>query len=99
MELFNFSLQALKNLKDMNLNIVVVFTKVESSYNSDFADLRPFFILNSIPVLHVENINHKNNIEPGKVISINNKSIIAKCFDNAIEIIEHEFKILPKIGI
>ena len=42
--------------------------------------------------------NNQKNIEPGKVLSINNQSVIVKCFDNAIEIIEHEMKILPKIG-
>jgi len=39
-----------------------------------------------------------NNIEFGKVIKVENNNIIVKCYDNAIEIIEHEFNTLPKIG-
>jgi methionyl-tRNA formyltransferase len=58
-----FSLKALKKLKDMNLDVVGVCTKAASSYNADFADLTPYCKLNSIPVLHVENINHKDNVE------------------------------------
>jgi methionyl-tRNA formyltransferase len=58
-----FSLQVLKKLKDMNSEIVGVCTKTDSSYNADFEDLTPYCKLNSIPVLHVENINHKDNVE------------------------------------
>ena len=53
----------------------------------------------NISVWKVKEIeNNQKNIEPGKVISTNKQSFVVKCFDNAIEIIEHEFKILPKIG-
>ena len=53
----------------------------------------------NISVWRVKEVeNNQENIEPGKVLSINNQSVVVKCFDNAIEIIEHEIKILPKIG-
>jgi methionyl-tRNA formyltransferase len=40
------------------------------------------------------------NIEPGKVIDVNplRNSIVVKAYDKCIEIIEHEFETLPKIG-
>jgi methionyl-tRNA formyltransferase len=38
------------------------------------------------------------NIEPGKVIYSDKNTFIVKTYDNAIEIIEHEFKEFPKIG-
>ena len=39
-----------------------------------------------------------NNIEFGKVLEVENNTILVKTYDNAIRIIEHEFKILPKMG-
>jgi len=42
--------------------------------------------------------NNLDNIESGKVLKSNNKSILVKTYDEAIEIIEHEFKTLPKVG-
>jgi methionyl-tRNA formyltransferase len=41
---------------------------------------------------------NKNNIEPGKVLMTNANSIVVKTYDNAIELIEHEFITLPKAG-
>jgi len=38
------------------------------------------------------------NIEPGKVLEVKNGTILVKCYDRAIRIIEHEFKQLPKVG-
>lgn len=38
------------------------------------------------------------NIEAGKVLEVKNNTIIVKCQDNAVELLEHEFKDLPKIG-
>jgi methionyl-tRNA formyltransferase len=40
------------------------------------------------------------NIEPGKVIDVNpsRNSVVIKAYDKCIEIIEHEFETLPKIG-
>ena len=38
------------------------------------------------------------NIEPGKVLESVENTIIVKCCDNAIRILEHEFKLLPNVG-
>ncbi len=52
-----------------------------------------------ITVWKVEEIAfNKNNIEFGKVLENDGKSIIVKTYDKAIKIIEHEFKELPKVG-
>ena len=40
----------------------------------------------------------KENIEPGSVLNANNKSFIVKSYDGAVEVIGHDFKILPKVG-
>jgi len=40
----------------------------------------------------------QNNIEYGKVLENDGKTITIKTYDNAIKIIEHNFKKLPKIG-
>lgn len=45
-----------------------------------------------------EIINEDSNIEPGKVIDVKEDTITLKCCDGAIEILEHEFKVLPQIG-
>jgi methionyl-tRNA formyltransferase len=42
--------------------------------------------------------NNQKNIEPGKVIEIIGKSFIVKSLNNAVEIMEHDFKTLPKVG-
>lgn len=39
-----------------------------------------------------------SNIEPGKVLSVNSNIITVKVYGGAINIIEHEFKILPLVG-
>lgn len=39
------------------------------------------------------------NIEPGKVLESNNDGILVKCSNNAIRILEHEFKVRPSIGV
>lgn len=39
-----------------------------------------------------------NNIEPGKVLDINNNKILIKTIDSAIWLIKHEFITLPEIG-
>ena len=52
-----------------------------------------------ISIWKVEEINFdKNNIEFGKVLKNNGKSITVKTYDSAIKIIEHDFKELPKVG-
>ena len=44
------------------------------------------------------NKNNNDNIETGKVLDINKKIKILKTYDGAIEITDHDFKKLPKIG-
>jgi methionyl-tRNA formyltransferase len=58
-----FSLLSLRKLIEMNSNIIGVCTKAHSSFNSDFADLVPLCNLNSIPYIHVEDLNNKTNID------------------------------------
>lgn len=38
------------------------------------------------------------NLEPGKVIRSGQKSFVVKTYDGAVEIIEHDFKTIPKLG-
>ena len=38
------------------------------------------------------------NVEPGKVLNVNSKRISVKCYDGVIDIVDHEFKTLPKKG-
>ena len=38
------------------------------------------------------------NIEPGKILEIKNNTILVKCYNGAIRILEHEFQKLPNIG-
>ena len=42
--------------------------------------------------------NKQKNLESGKILDSNKKSILVKTYDGAIEIIEHEFNELPMIG-
>ena len=42
--------------------------------------------------------NSQQNIEPGKVLKANGKTFTVKTYDGAIEVVEHNFKILPKVG-
>lgn len=42
--------------------------------------------------------NNQENIESGKVLSTNQTSIIVKTYDGAIEILNHEFVKIPKVG-
>jgi methionyl-tRNA formyltransferase len=41
---------------------------------------------------------NKANIEPGKVLEHNNKALLVKTSDGAIQILQHEFEVLPKVG-
>ncbi len=51
-----------------------------------------------ISVWKVKEINNsQENIEPGKVLEIKGTSFVVKSLVNAVEIIEHDFKVLPKI--
>ncbi|MBA1433207.1 MAG: methionyl-tRNA formyltransferase [Epsilonproteobacteria bacterium] len=38
------------------------------------------------------------NIEPGKVLAVDNNTILVKCYDKAIKILEHDFTTLPQVG-
>ena len=38
------------------------------------------------------------NIEPGKILEVKNNTVLVKCGENAIRILEHEFKELPEAG-
>ena len=40
----------------------------------------------------------QHNIESGKVIEVDGKTILVKTYDGAIRILEHQFSILPKVG-
>lgn len=52
-----------------------------------------------ISIWKVEEINFdKNNIEFGKILENDEKTIVVKTYDKAIKIIEHDFKELPKVG-
>ena len=42
--------------------------------------------------------NTQSNLESGKVLEIKENSIVVKTYDNAIEILEHKFNELPKVG-
>lgn len=38
------------------------------------------------------------NMEPGKILNVDKKGIVVKCYNNAVRLIEHEFSELPKEG-
>jgi methionyl-tRNA formyltransferase len=46
----------------------------------------------------IEVKNSQNNIEPGKVLEVSEKSFFIKTMDGAIEVLDHEFESLPKKG-
>jgi methionyl-tRNA formyltransferase len=58
-----FSLYTLEKLIDLGVNLVGICTKKSSSFNSDFVDLMPTCVVNSIPCLHVNDINSEESIE------------------------------------
>ena len=58
-----FSLRTLEKLIDLNVNLVGVCTKKSSAFNSDFTNLIPVCTTNSIPYLHVDNVNSEESIE------------------------------------
>ena len=45
-----------------------------------------------------ESNDFQENIEPGKVLRVFDKIFVVKSYDGAIEIIEHDFKEVPKVG-
>ena len=42
--------------------------------------------------------NSLKNFESGKILNINENKILVKTYDSAIELVDHEFIDLPKIG-
>lgn len=38
------------------------------------------------------------NLEPGKVLEVNNNSVLVKCYENAVWIKNHEFEHMPMVG-
>lgn len=46
----------------------------------------------------VEKKHDIGNIEPGKVLGVLGKRVLVKCYEGAVLLVEHEFKVLPKIG-
>jgi methionyl-tRNA formyltransferase len=40
----------------------------------------------------------RENIEPGKILEVNQNSILVKTYDGAIEILDHDFSNSPKVG-
>ena len=52
-----------------------------------------------ISIWKVKEINIvKENIEPGNVLSVRDKTFVVKSYDGAIEVLDHDFKILPQVG-
>ncbi len=77
----------------------------KSIYNLTRALTRPYigahinYNKGSFSVWGVKEINNsQQNIEPGKVLESNGKTFVVKTYDGAIEVVDHNFKILPKVG-
>jgi len=52
-----------------------------------------------VSIWKVEEIEfNQNNIEFGKILENDGKSVVVKTYDKAIKIIDHDFKELPKVG-
>lgn len=51
-----------------------------------------------VKIWRVEEVKFDNNIEPGKVIAVNNGSVTIKTGDGAIRIVDHDFKKLPELN-
>ena len=58
-----FSLKTLEKLIDLKVDLIGVCTKEASTFNSDFADLKPLCIANKIPYLTVDDINSRDSIQ------------------------------------
>ena len=53
----------------------------------------------SFSVWSVKEINNPDqNIEPGKVLKTNGRVFMVKTYDGAIEVVDHDFEIIPKVG-
>ena len=89
-----FSLHTLQKLIDFNVNLVGVCTKDSSIINSDYADLRPVCISNSIPFLCVDDINSSNSAKWIKDL----KPDVIFCFGWS-SLIKKEVLNIPPIGV
>jgi len=89
-----FSLHALQKLVDLDVNLVGVCLKESSSFNSDYADLRPICLSNSIPFLSVDDINAPNSVKWIKDL----KPDVIFCFGWS-SLIEEEVLNIPPIGV
>lgn len=76
-----------------------------SIYNLTRALTKPYigshirFNKNNYSVWKVkESNNFQENIEPGRVLRVHGKVFVVKTYDGAIEIIDHDFKEIPKVG-
>lgn len=45
-----------------------------------------------------ELVSSLDNLEFGKVLESDDSTFVVKCYNSAVRIVEHEFKILPKVG-
>jgi len=89
-----FSKRALLKLIEMNENIVAVFTKDESPFNTDYASLKPICDAEGIPCYFVKNINDEKNV---KVLKAINPDTIY-CFGFS-QIISREILSIPPKGV
>ena len=62
-------------------------------YKKDYKEIN---VNNTIKVKEINNSNE--NLVPGSVLKVYENNIIVKSCDGAVEIIEHDFKILPVVG-
>jgi len=90
----SFSEKALLKLLELHANVVGIFTKEKSTYNSDFSDLSEIAQKNNIPFKYVNDVNHPNNI---KWILEKNPDIIF-CFGWP-SLIKSDLLKLTKLGV
>ena len=89
-----FSEDTLKQLLEMNANIVGVCTKKESVFNADHVDLQSLCELNEIPWIYIDNINSDST---SSWIRTLNPDVIF-CFGWS-EIIKGELLGIPPLGV
>ena len=52
-----------------------------------------------IKIWNTEEVEYKlDNIEPGKILSVENNGITVKTYDSAIMLTKHDFKVMPSVG-
>jgi len=90
----DFSYHVLQKLVDLKVEITGVLTKEKSTFNSDFRDLAPICIKNSINYKYVKNINHEANI---KWVRNRNPDVIF-CFGWS-QLLGSELLSIPPLGV